>query len=298
MGKASRRKLDLRQRQNSREQRLWRRRGAEDAAEVVVRKLAQRERALSLWDEALAADKEYRNQSSDGLISMHSIERAVNLLAEDAYEWAGIPMPLRGESLTIEPSYPFSKVLSGPIATEGTSLHVCRNSDVDESTHHRNTFWSWKYRNRIEVWSQGGKIKWGPQTVKRSTYDMRTMGCSEAWQLESEFRALGTLKTLVSHRAWRQYFLTGMFIETSKRSKIKYVFRKLRPTIAMTTKGDELSILCCLCLHPIGYYENSFAGSLVPTDDVIAHLILMRGDEHLFWKRSNQHPSWTPEAAI
>jgi hypothetical protein len=37
---------------------------------------------------------------------------------------------------------------------------------------------------------------------------------------------------------------------------------------------------------------------MCPTDDVIAHLQLMRGDERMFWKRSNQHPSWRPEAGL
>lgn len=32
--------------------------------------------------------------------------------------------------------------------------------------------------------------------------------------------------------------------------------------------------------------------------DVIAHLALMRGDEHMFWKRSNQHPPYRPEAGL
>ena len=43
---------------------------------------------------------------------------------------------------------------------------------------------------------------------------------------------------------------------------------------------------------------GSWAGAMVPTDDVIAHLSLMRGDEHMFWKRCNQHPSWRPEAGL
>jgi hypothetical protein len=37
---------------------------------------------------------------------------------------------------------------------------------------------------------------------------------------------------------------------------------------------------------------------MVPTDDVIAHLMLMRGDEHMFWRRCNQHQPWTKEAGV
>jgi hypothetical protein len=37
---------------------------------------------------------------------------------------------------------------------------------------------------------------------------------------------------------------------------------------------------------------------MCPTDDVIAHLMLMRGDEALLWRKANQHPSWVPESGI
>lgn len=30
----------------------------------------------------------------------------------------------------------------------------------------------------------------------------------------------------------------------------------------------------------------------------IAHLMLMRGDEHLYWRRCNQHPVWVPQAGL
>jgi hypothetical protein len=37
---------------------------------------------------------------------------------------------------------------------------------------------------------------------------------------------------------------------------------------------------------------------MCPTDDVIAHLALMRGDEAMFWRRCNQHPPYRPEAGL
>jgi hypothetical protein len=51
-------------------------------------------------------------------------------------------------------------------------------------------------------------------------------------------------------------------------------------------------------MHPIAYYHGSWAGAMCPTDDVIAHLSLMRGDEAMFWKRSTQHPAYRPEAGL
>lgn len=43
---------------------------------------------------------------------------------------------------------------------------------------------------------------------------------------------------------------------------------------------------------------NEEAGAMCPTDDVIAHLSLMRGDEKMFWRRCNQHPAYRPEAGL
>lgn len=94
--------------------------------------------------------------------------------------------------------------------------------------------------------------------------------------------------------------MTGMFGEFSPRSKLTYIFRRLRPTVVLDTRSDPESVRvrCCLCMHPIAYYEDTFAGAMTPTDDVIAHLMLMRGDEPMLWRRSNQHPAWHPNAGL
>ena len=91
-----------------------------------------------------------------------------------------------------------------------------------------------------------------------------------------------------------------MFLEKSERSGVTYLFRKLRPTVALRPcrDGDGMRVLAALCLHPIGYYDGSWAGAMCPTDDVVAHLMLMRGDEVMFWRRSNQHPADRPEAGL
>ena len=82
--------------------------------------------------------------------------------------------------------------------------------------------------------------------------------------------------------------------------RVLSAFRRLKPTVAISLKGTDKSprILCALCLHPIAYYEDSWAGAMCPTDDVIAHLALMRGDEAMYWRRANQHPPWRPEAGL
>lgn len=170
---------------------------------------------------------------------------------------------------------------------------------IVDDTKLRNVFWSWKYRTDIVVWESKGKIQWGPApTSHHLAQDPHTMGCADAWSLETEFTALAKLRELVSHHHLRQYLLAGMFIETSKRTGIKYIFRRLRPTVAIREEKGELRILCCLCLHSIAYYEGTWAGAMCPTDDILAHLMLMRGDEPMFWKRSNQIPAHRPEAGL
>jgi hypothetical protein len=129
---------------------------------------------------------------------------------------------------------------------------------------------------------------------------LNTLIASDAWTPRMEERALEKLKSLLNERAYNSYLLTGTFIETSKKSKVTYMFRKLRPTVAMVHEAmvDRMKVLSVLCLHPLAYYQRSFAGVHCPTDDVICHLIMMRGDEKLFWKKANHHELYDPEAGL
>lgn len=83
-----------------------------------------------------------------------------------------------------------------------------------------------------------------------------------------------------------------MFSEKGK-SGVMYVIRKNRPTIAIGSR-----VLCALCLHPLGYYEGTWTGSLCPTDEVIAHLLFIRGDEHTFWKKANHIPLYETNSGV
>ena len=122
------------------------------------------------------------------------------------------------------------------------------------------------------------------------TMQLRTIGLAPAWGIEQEQAAVHLLAEQVNHHKFKTYLLTGGFLEFSEKSGITYVFRRLRPTLAISTRGDKVRTLCALCMHPIGYYDESGAGAMCPTDDVIAHLTLMRADEHRYWKISSQHP--------
>lgn len=208
-------------------------------------------------------------------------------MGEAVAEWAGIPMPIDGERLVIEPSYRFAQ-----------TFERMDDDQEEDGIKVRNVFWSHRYRCEVVIYEEDGQIRHQSLPSSRIAKELRTAGCSFAWGIEQEQRALKLLGTMVRHHTFKMYLLSGMFLETSKRSRITYLFRKLRPTVAFDTKGKTLRMLCALCMHPIGYYADSWAGAMCPTDDVIAHLSMMRSDEPMLWKRSSQHPQYRPEAGV
>lgn len=268
-------------------------------AEGHVRQSMRQEHAQSRFTEA-PADKRSNLENWDGFAALRNSLRRVS---SERQFYAGIPMPLDGEQLIIEPTYPHAEGLMAIGAK--TRDQVDADADEFKGAKVRNRFWSSHKRQRIVVFEHAGRILWGLDVVhaRGLGFALKTLGAADAWGIEQESAAVNTLASLVSHRQFKQYMLTGMFLEISKRSGITYLFRRLRPTVAITPNGrhlrePSLEILCTLCLHPIGYYAGSYAGAMVPTDDLIAHLMLMRGDEKMFWKRANQHPAWSPEAGI
>lgn len=230
----------------------------------------------------------------------------LRLIAEHKGEWAGIPMPLETHRLVLEPTYPYPDLRKLGKQEEPAD-------ENPEGWEIVNKWWSHEERATIFVLKNSeGRRELGKHFgVHHFEMDFLTMAAMDAWGIEQESKAVALLATLLRHRAFKSYMLTGMFIETSKRSGVTYVFRRLRPTLALTSRHPSWSkiakhstysqgfkILACLCLHPIGYYAGSWGGALCPTDDIIAHLMMMRGDEALFWKRANQIPAYMPEAGL
>ena len=224
------------------------------------------------------------------------LRNGLRRMAEAKREWAGIPMPLDDLSMTIEPNYPRAAELC-EIGAAATAKKL--NEQTPEGVEFRNSFWSHKLRCQIMVWKENGKIYWGPGSLPNNLdIVLNTLGAADAWGVEQEATAVQTLGGLLRHRPFKTYLMTGSFLERSKRSGVMYVFRRLRPTIALSMQGGSVKPLAALCMHPIGYYDRSWSGVMCPTDDVIAHLMLMRGDEPMFWRRCNQHPISRPEAGV
>ena len=118
-------------------------------------------------------------------------------------------------------------------------------------------------------------------------------------EAEAELKAVESLKIKLNRNQFSSYVLTGMFLERSPRSDLHYVFRKGFPTIALSFHGGESArVIACLCMHPVGYYQGTHCGIMAPTDEVIAHLSMMRADERRFWAKSGQWSAMDPRSGI
>lgn len=248
-------------------------------------------------------------QALEELDGYAALRNGLRRLAADQDHYSGIPMPVDGIDLVVEPTYPRGAELASIFRREEPP------GNLDGATL-RNSFYSRHRRVDVYIYSEpGGKINWGWVPAHHALdHAIHTLYASDAWGIEQEARALALLGTLISHRQMKGYLLTGTFLEKSPRSGLTYMFRKLRPTVvidarpggieyevgadAATPREDKSYVQCALCLHPIAYYESSWAGAMCPTDDVIAHLTMMRGDEVMLWRRANQHPPHRPEAGL
>lgn len=116
---------------------------------------------------------------------------------------------------------------------------------------------------------------------------------------EAELKAMDCLKEKISHPQWTSYVLNGSFPERSARSDVHYIFRKGLPTLVLSYhEAAGGRVIAALCLHPFGYYAGTHVGAMTPTDEVIAHLLTMRGDEHKFWAKSGQWSAIDPRSGI
>lgn len=128
--------------------------------------------------------------------------------------------------------------------------------------------------------------------VERYTMLLDSMLRRNATSLVSaEETARENLKNFLSEGQWASYILSDCFFEFGK-SERGYLIRKNRPTIAFSLQNEQGQArpLCALCLHPLGYYLNSWTGFLCPSDEALTHLLHIRSDEHYYWRKANQLP--------
>ena len=229
----------------------------------------------------------------------------LEVLGDAAEDWQGIPVPLGDDfPVIIQPRHPQAGFFA---ETPG----YCRPSPTDADGEPTVVNWWWDRRRNREVFvvdDHGRRsavvLPLAPdRSMERLNLWLRTLGAADAWNLDAERTARRQLRGMLTERQWHHYDLTGSFLETSPRSQVTYLFRRLRPTVALSPRSrdgrnDHMRCLAVMCLHPIGYYADTWAGCMVPSDDVVAHLTMMRGDEVLFWSKSVQHQPHEPQAGL
>jgi hypothetical protein len=237
------------------------------------------------------------------------LRAAFDQLSEKVEEWHGFPVPLPGYPVTLHERHPLRDFYEIANVQGGDDREIeCSDDDVDETESIRNCWYSRKLNATIYVVQNKKRgihalkqLHSPDRTMERLSLWLVTLGASDAWDNDAEANALDKLVGLVDERQMRHYLLTGSFLESSERSGLTYMFRKLRPTIVLSPHNplhDSMQCIAVLCMHPLGYYKQTWAGCMVPTDDVIAHLLHMRGDEARYWGEANQHRPWMPEAGI
>lgn len=252
--------------------------------------------------------------------SYAEMSRRLSKVWQQRGEWAGLPMPLPGLALVLEDRHPGAAMLAEAqriLDRDAPATPTALPLDPDLAGWREVNRWRGHTKDGITghivmLRHEDGRMTWGldADSPKRNSMLFGPMSTFDAWHIETELTAIDKLATLLSERMFHAYVLTGSFLETSRRSGLTYLFRRCRPTIVLTPhhggadgfRRDEgergMRILACLCLHPIAFYRATFAGAMVPTDDVIAHLLLMRGAEALFWRRANQHHPLEPESGL
>lgn len=244
-------------------------------------------------------------------LTWEAIRYGISKLCEDRGWHHGCPLPSatsEGHSLIVARGAPLhDRQPDGmPMNFNMTPQEfVCSNKDVDEDAIRLVNRWT-PAPTRVEIFSDSKgiwKVRW-PVAYERMRFELDSMFIrAGAVDWQTEMVAMRSLQEKITDGQFGSYMLSGAFPEKSLRSGVTYILRKGKPTIALTEKPlptgkTQRRFLAALCLHGLAYYTDTWCGSQAPSDDVITHLMLIRTDEHAFWKKSGQHPITDPRAAI
>jgi len=219
-------------------------------------------------------------------------------------DWSGLPVPVAGLELVIEPRYKHKCLTEfrwRECYDEDGVRHAIEPEPEPQPSEYRvtNSWWNSRYQLTVSVLKdKEDRSRMQISFRDRLAFTVKTLEAASVWPLEAERKAVEKLSKLIPESQFEVYQLTGHFVETSKRSLLTYLFRRSRPTVVLRDMEDGSFPLCALCLHPIGYYAETWAGVMCPTDEVIAHLLMMRGSEEKFWANANQHPIDHPSAGV
>lgn len=228
------------------------------------------------------------------------LARAASELAEERGEWCGAPMPVDDYPLSVAKTY-------GIQALDGVKFGDEPPEDVADTTGFEfvNSWWCSKRGGWVHLFRENGRTyhyidrEYAKQTADRLHRALGALQIAFVQDPNAEITALDKLRSLIKPHLWACYVLHGLILETSPKSGVTYIIRKSRPTVAMRPdKNGNMRVLTSLCLHPIGYYEGTHVGCMVPTDEVIAHLVMIRTREAYFWRKANQHPAHLWQSGI
>lgn len=219
-------------------------------------------------------------------------------------DWSGLPLPVPGLDLVLEPRYKhkgLSEFQWKECYDEDGVRHAIEEEPAPPPTDFRtvNSWWSDELQTTVKVVrNKEGHAEARFLLENRLSFTLRTLAAADVWPIEAEQKAQEKLASLIPENLFKLYLLTGHFQEVSRRSQLTYLFRRGRPTIVLRETDEWTHPVCALCLHPIGYYGDTWAGVMCPTDEVIAHLLMMRGSEEKLWANANQHPLDHPAAGM
>lgn len=229
------------------------------------------------------------------MITWHEVAHLATQAAMDAGEWAGAPVPVHGLRLSVAQRYGYQG-LNGATLSDDVETHLPPVKVI-------NSWWNWRKQATVYLCDEDGQrfaiIEYEDFPEARFKRLMEAVEVTTVQSHDAELIAMEKLSHLIKPHLFGMYVLQNLFIETSKRSGVTYIFRKGRPTLAVRpNEQGNAGVIAALCLHPIGYYVGSFCGAMVPTDEVISHLLLMRADEHRYWRMANQHPTYAWQAGV
>jgi hypothetical protein len=251
------------------------------------------------------------------LRTVRELDQQVARASKERPVTGGIPVPRDGDpSFSLESRHPHRQLLEDAACLHDpaelrrmVSWYRCAEAAALEPETALTWARSW-YSDRLQAdvdvyQTKAGRYVLGgpPRRVSAVWMDRlylfsRTQLAARRFSLRAERRAQQRLRAVVSLQQWRAYMVTGAFAEVSPRSGVTYWLRRLRPTIALTHRLGRRGVRTALCLHPVGYHNESFAGLLAPSADVFTHLMLLRCDEHRFWRTAEQHSFADPRSGL
>lgn len=240
-------------------------------------------------------------------ITYQELAKRASRIAEESGEWCGAPVPIDSYPLSIAKGYVFQG-LDGVKFGEDDAYETAVSAVTEAVEDKLKIINSWYCPQRggeVVVYELNGVRKFFidydflDRTAKALRRHLAAFEVANVQDYKAELKAMEKLQEMLNPAMFASYVLHGTFLETSKRSKVTYMFRKSRPTIALGwgTTG-EMKFLAGLCLHPIGYYEGTFLGCMVPTDEIISHLVMMRAREDFFWRKANHHPIYAWQVGL